>query len=476
MKNSDRITASLARYGAGLRFDDLPDAVVEHAKLLVLDTIGAGLWGSRLQWGSIVAGMLQDFGSAPCSSMWGTPYRVSPADAALANGTFCHGFELDDIHKNALLHAGAVTVVPALATAHERYTARPVSGAEFITAVVAGCEIGARVGLISGMAQLKQGFHAAAQTGVFAASATVAHILNISEDQFQHALGIAGSQASGLMAAQHGAMVKRMHLGRSAQSGVYAGILAQRGFTGIEDVFDAPYGGFFSVIQNLPAGKLQLPEPYSKFETLNIGFKPYSSCAATHTSIDAVLDMMERHPSIRHDRIDRVEITMSSVNKAHVGWRYEPKSVTSAQMNVGYCVAVALRNRRVFVESFTPEAITDQETIALSRRVAVHSTPDYDAMGRNDRYAVKVRIVLMDGNQFVMEKRYPKGSHMDPLNAATVVGKFKRLAEKVLSPDKVEALADIAGKLETINDVSTLDKMLLEAPESGSGDKLSQSR
>ena len=126
MVKENNLTAILARYGAALNFNDLPDEVVAHTKLLVLDTIGAGIWGSTLKWGRLVAQMLYDFGSRSTASIWGTSYRASPADAALANGTFCHGFELDDIHKNALLHTGAVTVVPALAIAHKKFTGRPV--------------------------------------------------------------------------------------------------------------------------------------------------------------------------------------------------------------------------------------------------------------------------------------------------------------------------------------------------------------
>ena len=462
MVREKSLTSVLAQYGATLTFNKLPDDVVQHTKILILDTIGAGLWGSTLDWGNIVARMVFDFGSNPCASVWGTSTRVSPADAALVNGTFCHGFELDDIHKNALLHVGAVTVVPALAIAHKRYTKRPVSGPELIGAVAAGCEIGARVGLISGLAQLKQGYHAAARTGVFCASATVANILKLSENQFIHALGIAGSQAAGLMAAQHGAMVKRMHLGRAAQSGLYAGILAQKGFTGIDNVLDAPYGGFLSVLgvdSDIESVTANLQATY---EILNVGFKPYSSCAGTHTSIDAVLELRRNYPEIRSDLIDRIEITMATVNKNHVGWFYEPGSVTAAQMNVGYCVGVALRKGHVFVESFTPEAIHDRDTIDIARRVITHSSGEYDNMGLEGRYAVQVEIILTDGKRFTTEKKYPKGSHRDPLGREAVVLKFKTLAEKVIPEKKVNLVFDLVDNLEEVEDVSRLDKMLLK--------------
>ena len=462
MIREENMTAILAKYGAELNFVDLPEEVVKHTKILILDTIGAAIWGSTLNWGSIVLKMVQDFGSAPVASIWGTTYRASPPDAALANGTFCHGFELDDIHKNALMHVGAVTVVPALAIAHKQYTGRPVSGAELISGIVAGCEIGARIGLISGLAQLKLGFHAAARTGVFCASGTVANILKLPENQFIHALGIAGSQAAGLMAAQHGAMVKRMHLGRAAQSGLYAGILAQRGFTGIDNVFDAPYGGFLSVLNVNPDCKSLLSSLQATYEILNIGFKSYSSCAGTHTSIDAVLELLQRYPEIRYESIDRIEITMASVNKDHVGWFYEPKSVTAAQMNVGYCVAVALRYGRVFVESFTPEAINDKDTVKIARRVKVHSSEKYDEMGLDGRYAVHVEIFLANGKRFSAERKYPRGSNKDPLSTEEVVLKFKNLVRKVVPEKKTDELLNLINDLEKIEDVNKLDMMLLK--------------
>lgn len=460
MNGEENITARLAEYGAAVNFGMLPDEVVQHTKLLILDTIGAGLWGSTLNWGKIVAQILNDFGSIPCASVWGTSERASPPDAALANGTFCHGFELDDIHKNALLHVGAVTVVPALAIAHKRYTGRPVSGAELIAAIVAGCEIGARVGLISGLAQLKQGFHAAARTGVFCASGTAANILRLPENRFIHALGIAGSQAAGLMAAQHGAMVKRMHLGRAAQSGIYAAILAQREFTGIDNVFDAAYGGFFSVLPVDLDSQSVLAGLQKNYEILNVGFKPYSSCAGTHTSIDAVLELMERHSDIHPDSIDRVEIIMATVNKNHVGWYYEPKSVTAAQMNVGYCVAVALRHGKVFVESFTPEAIRDRDTIDIAQRVVSDASAKYDELGLDGRYAVQVKISLTNGSRFTAEKKNPKGSNMEPLSKEEVVLKFKRLAGKVISEEKVDSILNLIRDLEKIDDVNELDTLL----------------
>ncbi len=161
--------------------------------------------------------------------------------AALVNGTQVQGFELDDVHRKAVLHVGAVTL-PALIAVAESHA--KLSGRDFLTAAVAGYEIGPRVGLCMGQEHIGQGWHSGATVGMFSAAAGAARALSLDADKTVHALGIAGTQSSGLMAAQYGAMVKRMHAGRAAQSGLYAALLAADGFTGIVDVFEAPYGGF----------------------------------------------------------------------------------------------------------------------------------------------------------------------------------------------------------------------------------------
>src|SRR5581483_3330432 len=120
----------------------------------------------------------------------------------------------------------------------------PMSGRDFLTAAVAGYEIGPRVGMCMGPEHIGQGWHSGATVGVFSAAAGAAKALRLPEAETVHALGIAGTQAAGLMAAQYGAMVKRMHAGRAAQSGLYGALLAKHGFTGIENIVEAEYGGF----------------------------------------------------------------------------------------------------------------------------------------------------------------------------------------------------------------------------------------
>src|SRR5713101_5336267 len=234
-------TRDIARFISGLQYASIPGEVRSRIKLLILDALGCALYGAHLEWCRILQGTLAKLDHDTACGVWGTSRRLSAPHAALANVTQVQGFELDDVHRAGVLHVGAVVLPALLAIAEMR---RNLSGEEFLVAAVAGYEIGPRVGLCMGPEHIAQGWHSGATLGVFAAAAGAARGLRLDAGRTVHALGIGGTQAAGLMAAQYGAMVKRMHGGRSSQSGLYGALLAERGFTGITDVFESPYGGF----------------------------------------------------------------------------------------------------------------------------------------------------------------------------------------------------------------------------------------
>src|SRR3954471_2978418 len=231
----------MAEFIAGLRYESIPAEVRERLKLVMLDALGCALYGAELEWCRILRDTLLAIDQSKSNRVWGTGARLSAPHAALVNGTQVQSFELDDVHRAGVLHVGAVVLPALLAVAELK---RNLSGREFLAAAAAGYETGPRVGLCMGPEHIGQGWHSGATVGVFAAGAAAARGLKLDVSKTVHALGIAGTQSAGLMAAQYGAMVKRMHAGRSAQSGLYGALLASNGFTGIVDAFEAPYGGF----------------------------------------------------------------------------------------------------------------------------------------------------------------------------------------------------------------------------------------
>ena len=189
--------------------------------------------------------------------------------------------------------------------------------------------------------------------------------MKLDAEQTVHALGIAGTQAAGLMAAQYGAMVKRMHAGRSAQSGLYGALLAKDGFTGIVDVFEAPYGGFCTTFSR-SQDRFKLEELSAgfgeRFETMGIALKFYSCVGSNHTTLDAIRDIRKRRPFTLAE-LDKIVVHGSQVTADHVGWPYKPEGLTSAQLNLPYCVATLLLEGECFVDQFTEAAVADQARI-----------------------------------------------------------------------------------------------------------------
>jgi len=452
-------TRRIAEFVSRLRYDQIPAAVRERLKLLILDALGCGIFGTRLEWSRILRQTLEHIDKTPDVSIWGTNERLSSAHAALVNGTQIQGFELDDVHREGVLHVGAVTLPPLIALAQ---TNAELSGEDFITAALAGYEIGPRVGLCMGPQHIGQGWHSGATVGVFAAAAAAARALALDAEKTVHALGIAGTQSGGLMAAQFGAMVKRMHAGRAAQSGLYAALLAAAGFTGIKDVFEAPYGGFcttFSRSQdrfNLEALSAGLGDRY---ETLRVSLKFYACVGSNHTTLDALTDIRKRHPFTAAD-IEEIVVHASQVTVDHAGWPYRPEGLTAAQLNLPFCTATLILTGDAFVEQFTPDCVNDRARIELSRKVRVIHDPAITALGAAHRHQIRVEVHFRDGSVEHASRDAPRGSEQDFAGEAQIVEKFRKLTCAAMPEQRQNALIEAVLRLERLPDVRAMIELL----------------
>jgi 2-methylcitrate dehydratase PrpD len=449
-------TRALAQFAAELRYDKIPPAVAAHAKLCLLDTFGCGLFGSALPWAKIVADFARELGGKEESTVWGRPFKVSAPNAALANGTAVHSFELDDLHKTAIIHPGGVAITPALAVAEH---VGGVDGKEFLTAVVAGYEVGIRVGMSVGISHLQRGFHNTGTNGTFCAGAAAGRILRLDAERMTHDLGIAGTQSAGLMAAQYSAMVKRMHAGRAAQSGVYGALLAQRGLTGITNILEADFGGYCKTMADVCDMSKLTAGLGSEFETGRVGFKPYAAGGSTHTAHEAVKSIMTQN-KLTAEMIDRITIRSTTVTYHHTSWDYVPQGVTAAQMNMQYVVAVTALEGDIFIDQFTEEKVNDPKVIAYSRKVQVIPDPELDRLGPEFRHCIIGEVKTKDGRVFSQRVDTAKGSNKIPMTTEEVIQKYRILASKVLNKTRVEELFDRVQNLEMVKDVRELAKLL----------------
>src|SRR3989475_3209757 len=458
-KSSNPCTRGVAEFVSGLRYEAIPREVRERAKLLVLDSLGCALYGAHLEWCRILQRTLKKLDSSSACGVWGTAQRLSAPHAALANGTQIQGFELDDVHREGVLHVGAV-VLPALAAVAE--LRRGMSGREFLTAAVAGYEVGPRVGLCMGQEHIGQGWHSGATLGVFAAGAGAARGLKLDADKTVHALGIAGTQAAGLMAAQYGAMVKRMHAGRSSQSGLYGALLAEAGFTGIPDVFESEYGGFCTTFSR-SQDRFRLAELTAGFgevwQTLGVALKFYSCVGSNHTTLDALRELRAQRPFGAKD-VEKIIVHASQVTVDHAGWKYRPEGLASAQMNLAFCAATFLLEGDCFVDQFSERIVADPERMALAQKVEVRPDPEISAKGAKYRHSVRVEVILDDGSRLERAVEAPRGSEPNFASEVQGVAKFEKLAAHALKRSQAQQLRDAVLGMEKLRDAAHLAQLM----------------
>jgi aconitate decarboxylase len=452
-------TRKIAEFVASVRYEQIPADVRERLKLLILDSLGCAIYGAKLEWCRIVQDTFGKLDTTRTTTIWGTGRKLSSTNAALVNGTEVQSFELDDVHRVGVLHVGAVTL-PALFAVAESHA--DLTGRELLVAALAGYEIGPRVGKCMGQEHIGQGWHSGATVGVFSAAAGAARGLGLNAEQTVHALGIAGTQSAGLMAAQYGAMVKRMHAGRSSQSGLYGALLAKDGFTGIVDVFEAPYGGFCTTFSR-SNDRFKLEE-LSKglgevFETMGIALKFYSCVGSNHTTLDSIRNIQKRRP-FKPDELDKIVVHGSRVTVDHVGWPYKPEGLTSAQLNLPYCVATFLLEGDCFVDQFTEQAVADKSRMALSRKVEVDEDPAITARGAKYRHMVRVNVHLKDGSVHSEAREAPRGSENSFATRDEIVEKFCKLTREAVPQNQQEAIIQAVLHMEDVKDAKTLVKLL----------------
>lgn len=448
----ENATRELARFAAELRYEDIPAEAVERMKTSLLDSIGCCLYGATLPWTRRVQDMVEAEQAAPVAGLWGSGKKTSIANAVLVNGTAGHAFELDDIHKESIVHAGSIAVPVALAYA-ERDT--NWTGRDLITALVTGYEVGTRVGNAATMSLFYRGFHPQGTSGVFVAAASAGRALGLDADRMQHALGIAGSQAGGLMAAQEGAMVKRFHAGRAAQSGVYSAELAGRDFTGILNVLEASYGGYLAAYSDKPSAARLTDGLGTDWETTKVGYKPHASVTSIHSALDALMHIM-RTEGLKAADIASIRAGVSHMTFVHCAWEYKAQGVTAAQMNLYYGLAVIAHDGVAFVDQYDEKRLADPALLDLIERTEAYEDAEIEAMGPPFRHAATVTVKTRDDREFMHRILNRRGSPENPISADDVEYKFRNVARSCLPAEKLDRLVDLSKRLDTLSNLDEL--------------------
>jgi 2-methylcitrate dehydratase PrpD len=464
-------TGKLATWVADLTFDDVPPNVVERAKHLLLDGVGCALVGAQLPWSRIATDAVLGLESPGDTVVIGTGHTTSAPAAAVLNGTFIQGFELDDFHPLAPLHSGSLLIPALVSTASARpEKTKPIRGAELLLAAIAGFEVGPRVGYtLHGTQMLDRGWHSGPVFGTHSAAMASGKLRGLPPAQLEDALGLAGTQSAGLMAAQFEAMSKRMHHGLAARNGFYAAGLAAAGYTGIKRVFEREYGGFLSVFGegHDPDASLLTGQLGRRWETTIIMVKSYAAMGGLHGAIDAARQLQS---SIPPEDISKIDITVGETVYKHGWWLPErPLTPIGAQMNIGYATAAALLDGNVLPEQFTPARLDSDDIWSLIAATTLHLDESLAHADITQKFRTDVAVTTRDGAVHHARVDQPHGAPTDPVTNAELVAKFHSLADRVTSRGRADAIERAVVGLDDLDDVDYLID-LLAAPVAGALD------
>jgi 2-methylcitrate dehydratase PrpD len=382
----------LAEFAAGLKFADIPPPVIATAKACIIDTIAVALFGSRLPWSRSVEDYARHVGAVGKSSILGPSFpKVSAPAAALANGTFAHAFEFDNLRQPSIgVHPGATAGVAALAAAEES----SAPGRDLVTAFVAGCECMFRIALAAKSSSEKIGFHAPGLTGVFGSAIAVSKIMSFDVVRTLNAMGIAGSFCSGLLAfakAGNGGMVKRLHMGRAAEGGVTAANLAERGFEGPDAILEGRFG-YLDVYTRDGDPELLVDGLGERWEMLTTAFK-FFPCHVTAQAPVAALLELKRRAQFEPDAVERIVIEAAEKVLSHHA-DTSPRDVATAQYSVPFSAALAIVRDPTDPCAFL-DGLQHPKVIDLCSKIEL-KLPSERREAENIR-SCRVQIVLKDG-------------------------------------------------------------------------------
>ena len=413
-------SAALAQFAATLQYEDIPGAVVDRCEDLFLDTMGSILAGSTSKPVKAMATFANQMGPSdgPSEDLVQRS-KTTPYFAAMVNAASAHVAEQDDVHNGAVFHPGAVVFPPALAVAQ----AIGASGKAFITACVAGYEVGIRVGEFLGRSHYKI-FHTTATAGNLAAATAVGRLLNLTPDQMLHAIGSAGTTAAGLWEfLRDAADAKQLHTAHAVTAGMQAAYLAQAGFTGAQRILEGAQGMGAGMSQDADASKLvdRLGVRWTLIET---SFKFHASCRHTHPAADALQAAMRNNGLT----VDQIESVLTHVHQGAIdvlGPVTDPQTVHQSKFSMGTVLALIALNDAADLKGFD-EALGNEVVTAFRDRVSMVLDDEVDG-AYPQRWIGKVTVTTKDGQTFHGRVDEPKGDPGNTLSRPEIEEKVMRL-------------------------------------------------
>jgi len=449
---SETITATMARWAADLKFEDIGEDAVREARRYLLDSLGCAFGGYRQEDALIALEVLGEIGGTGPATILGSGVKTDAVSASLANALMVRVMDYNDIYwQQDPSHPS--DIIPAAMACGERAGG---NGKDLIVGIVLGHEFEMRMCEAAFPGIRERGWHHATLTA-FVSPIVAGRMLGLSWEQIQHAVGISASRHCTLGAVTAGklTMMKNTVDPMATQSGVLAALLAEKGYSGPEHVIDGKEG---LVHCYGPEWKLEILTDGlgDTWRIERCGMKAFPTEALTHTPISAVLDLMSEN-ELQAEQVEKVLIksTARSADILADPSKYDPRSKETADHSLPYVIAAALADGQVTPAQFEADKIMDERIRAQLNKVVVVADAEIEAAFPELQTAI-VTVTTTGGDEFTKQLDYPKGDPRNPLTDAEVEEKFDALAEPVLSDEARQRIKDAVWNLEGIDSISGL--------------------
>lgn len=456
------IARKLANYALGLKFDQLPGEVVHEAKKVLLDALGCAIGAYSSETSQIMQNLVRELDGPKESTVIGSGMRTSCLNALLANGVMVRYLDFNDGY---LIIVGPRTtgshpsdMIPSILALGERQHS---NGRDVVEAIVTSYELSARfmeafVNPDSVTPTIESKGWNCDTRGIFVMPVVAGKLLGLSEEQMEHAIGISGSHNMilGILDAtgEEYSMTKNLRSPFTAYGGVMAALMAQKGFTGPRRVLEGNSG----FIQSVMGGEFNvgaLTEVGKRFKILDTRYKPFSADGTTHGHLTATLQLVNEN-EIKPEDVIEVKIVAPSRCTEHTGDPVKrfPTTKESADHSSYYLTAVAITDRRVGPEQFTPQKMSDPKIRELIEKVSMEADPDLDRFGQAGVSEIRVR----QGVTYKKRVEYPKGSLLNPMTDRELQDKFRSMAEKFMTEAQIEKAIATIYEMEKLDDIGKL--------------------
>jgi len=436
------ISREFGAFICSLKYEDLPEKVRILAKYCFLDWLASAYAGSQEQPVRMMLEVVKGMPGKPECTLIPDGSKNICLLGALVNGASSHMVEMDDLHRASIFHPAAPIIPAALAIAEREQ----MTGRDLIVAIVVGYEVGIRVAKMVGKSHYHF-WHTTATCGTFGAAAAASKLLLLNPQQIVWALGSAGTQASGLWEfLSESAMSKQLHPGKAALNGILAALLAQRGFTGAEHIFEGERG-FCKATSNDYDFHEVTDGLGSEYQMEGNSFKLHASCGHIHAALDAALILMEE-TGVVPGEIEKVRVKLYSAALELLG-NVPLTSPYIAKFHIPFCIANALKFGEVGLEAFTQERLNDGDLRKLMARIELTSDDALDGE-YPQKWGAIVEVSTKDGRILSKKVEYPKGDPQKPFSQEEVSEKFLRLTKGILPMEKSSSLLSRILRLEEV--------------------------